>query len=76
MKNIGPIVKGVAAHPGNAKAKLRWLLVFGAAYLIFPIDLIPDVMPILGWADDLTILTMIAGHAIKVISTSKKKSRL
>jgi len=73
MKNIGPIVKSAAARPGDAKAKLRWLLIFGVAYLIFPIDLIPDIMPILGWVDDATLITMIGGYVAKTLMASKKK---
>ncbi len=72
MKNIVPIVKSASTHPGDAKAKLRWLLVFGAAYLIFPIDLIPDIIPILGFVDDATLITLIAGYAMKTMAGSKR----
>lgn len=33
-------------------------LVAGIAYVIVPIDLIPDNIPIAGWIDDLIVLTM------------------
>ncbi len=33
------------------------------AYFVFPIDLIPDVIPVLGISDDLTVLAMASGYA-------------
>lgn len=33
-------------------------LVLAVAYVISPIDLVPDIFPIVGWLDDLIILTM------------------
>lgn len=34
----------------------NWLLTFAIIYLILPADLIPDIIPILGKADDTSIL--------------------
>jgi uncharacterized membrane protein YkvA (DUF1232 family) len=30
-----------------------WIVAACAAYCIFPLDLIPDVIPFAGWSDDL-----------------------
>ena len=38
---------------------LKLLLGAGLAYLVTPIDLIPDVLPIIGQADDLTVLLLV-----------------
>jgi uncharacterized membrane protein YkvA (DUF1232 family) len=31
------------------------ILILALLYIISPIDLIPDVIPVLGWADDLAV---------------------
>lgn len=36
--------------------RAKWLLRFAFAYLLSPIDLIPDFIPIIGCLDDLVIL--------------------
>jgi uncharacterized membrane protein YkvA (DUF1232 family) len=51
----------------------KLVVVAGVAYLVFPIDLVPDVVPLLGWLDDLGVLGAaltffardVASHAAK-----------
>lgn len=38
----------------------KGLVVLGALYLFSPLDLIPDVVPLVGWLDDLGVLAAIA----------------
>ncbi len=43
------------AHP-----KYRWVIILGTlAYLLSPIDISPDVFPIIGWIDDGIVLTLL-----------------
>ena len=44
-------------HP-NKKESL--IMVFGLLYLVFPLDCIPDYIPIFGYFDDMTVLYLIA----------------
>jgi len=40
--------KGAIRHP-----KWRWAVILGTAfYLISPIDISPDIIPVVGWLDD------------------------
>ncbi len=62
--------------PTGAKATIA----LAVAYVFMPLDLVPDLLPILGWADDLTILTglimlayrMVPGEVMDEIRGRKK----
>lgn len=34
----------------------KMMIVIGAAYIVSPIDIVPDLMPLLGYGDDLAVL--------------------
>lgn len=56
------IVAFLAAYLNGHRRMTLWtvvLLVFGLIYVIFPVDVIPDVIPILGYADDLMVVRFI-----------------
>jgi uncharacterized membrane protein YkvA (DUF1232 family) len=52
------IVWGLVRDP-RTPLPLKGLLVAGLAYVAVPIDLVPDAIPILGQADDLTVLLLV-----------------
>jgi uncharacterized membrane protein YkvA (DUF1232 family) len=52
------VVWGLVRDP-RTPLPLKALLGAGLAYVVVPIDLIPDVIPILGQADDLTVLLLV-----------------
>ena len=52
------IVWGLIRDP-RTPLPLKGLLAAGLTYVIVPIDLIPDAVPILGQADDLTVLLLV-----------------
>jgi uncharacterized membrane protein YkvA (DUF1232 family) len=50
-------------------AKLPKLFLLGAiAYVVMPVDLIPDIAPIVGWLDDLGFATFAIGWVSKKAS--------
>ena len=46
---------------------VKILLVLGLAYLIYPLDFVPDQIPFLGLVDDLTIGTFLVALAIRLV---------
>ena len=47
--------KGAIRHP-----KWRWAVILGTAvYLVNPIDISPDIFPIIGWLDDGILATLL-----------------
>jgi len=34
------------------KLLMIFVVIFGLFYIIWPIDLIPDIIPVIGWVDD------------------------
>ena len=51
------------ATPTHVKA----LLVLAVLYVVSPIDLIPDVVPVLGWLDDIGVVTILLSTAQKLL---------
>ena len=52
------IVWGIVRDP-RTPIGLKGMLVAALAYVVFPVDLIPDAIPIIGQADDLTVLLLV-----------------
>ncbi|MBW4653647.1 MAG: DUF1232 domain-containing protein [Kaiparowitsia implicata GSE-PSE-MK54-09C] len=57
------VFKRLLGHP-----KYRWVIILGAiAYLISPIDISPDVFPVLGWIDDGVLATIVVTGLTQVL---------
>jgi uncharacterized membrane protein YkvA (DUF1232 family) len=58
------LVKRLATDP-NTPRSVRILLVLLLVYLALPIDLIPDFIPVLGYADDAIIIALVLRSATR-----------
>jgi len=46
---------------------LKALMLLVPAYLLSPVDLIPDVIPLLGWADDFIIVPLLVSWIVRML---------
>ncbi|MCS3904030.1 uncharacterized membrane protein YkvA (DUF1232 family) [Methylohalomonas lacus] len=58
IKAESSVWRCVAEHPGTPRSA-RWLLGLALFYLLSPVDLIPDWIPLLGQLDDLVIVPLL-----------------
>lgn len=47
--------------------RLKALMLLVPAYLLSPIDLIPDVVPLLGWVDDFIVVPLLVSFIVKLL---------
>ena len=58
------------------ESKYRWLIIAGTLlYLISPIDLLPDIIPIIGQVDDVLILTLLVSEVSQVLIDRVKMAK-
>lgn len=56
------------------KLKLGITVAVGILYLIVPIDLLPDAMPLIGWIDDIIAILLVIANAVRVTNKLKNKN--
>lgn len=42
-----------------SSAKLALIIAAGGLYVISPLDFVPDIFPIIGWLDDIGVITFV-----------------
>lgn len=52
-------------HDTSVPRAARWSLVALLGYLLLPVDLIPDVIPVLGIADDVILVALVLRYVIR-----------
>ncbi len=57
----------------NPKTR-TWIIILSILYIVSPIDLIPDFIPILGWIDDGVILSLLASELFRQLFSKKSPS--
>lgn len=63
VKSFYKWYKGALRHP-----QYRWLVMLGTlVYLVSPIDVVPDLFPIVGQVDDLMVLTLLLSELSQIV---------
>ena len=52
-------------HP-DTPAKAKWVALAALVYLVSPIDLLPDVLPLMGWVDELIVIPLLVQQALRL----------
>lgn len=55
-RDLGAMLSDMFRGQYSATLFTKLAMIFTVIYVLFPFDLLPDVIPVLGWADDATIL--------------------
>lgn len=64
--------RALIAHPETPRLA-RWFVGGALAYLLSPVDLVPDWIPVLGYLDDLLIVPGLIYAALMMIPPAVKK---
>lgn len=64
VPDVVRLVKRLAADPSVPRATRWWLLAL-LGYLLLPFDLVPDFIPVLGFADDAIVVAIVLRFAIR-----------
>ena len=57
-------------------SKYRWAIIIASAlYILSPIDLAPDFLPIVGWIDDGVVLTLLLTEVSAILMEKVKAKR-
>ncbi|MEM9002305.1 MAG: YkvA family protein [Cyanobacteria bacterium P01_F01_bin.86] len=55
-------------------SKYRWLIILGSlVYLISPLDISPDVFPIIGWIDDGLLASIVVTELTQMVLEQRRK---
>jgi uncharacterized membrane protein YkvA (DUF1232 family) len=52
----------------NAPLLPRLMALFAVFYVVFPLDIIPDVIPIIGWMDDVGVIALVVAWTARQVA--------
>jgi uncharacterized membrane protein YkvA (DUF1232 family) len=64
VPDVVRLARRLAADPTLPRGVRIWLAVL-VAYLVFPLDLVPDVIPVVGYADDAVIVALVLRSVVR-----------
>lgn len=65
LPDVLRLVRRLAADPALPRG-IRWRLLALLVYLALPIDLVPDVLPVVGYADDVLVVALVLRSVVRV----------
>lgn len=65
VPDVGRLLRRLAADPTLPRG-VRWRLSALLVYLVMPIDLVPDFIPVVGYADDAVIVALALRSVVRV----------
>ena len=70
LPDIVRLVRRLVADPAIPR-RTRWLVWALLGYLALPIDIVPDFIPVVGYADDAVITSLVLRHVIHTAGMAK-----
>jgi uncharacterized membrane protein YkvA (DUF1232 family) len=64
LPDLVRLMRGLARDPRVPRGS-KWLLGFAALWVISPIDLIPEFIPVVGPLDDVVMVALVLRHVLK-----------
>lgn len=64
LPDVVVLVRRLAGDRGLPRS-VRWRLVLLLGYLLLPVDLVPDVVPVVGWADDVVVAVWVLRSVVR-----------
>jgi uncharacterized membrane protein YkvA (DUF1232 family) len=65
VPDVVRLIRRLAADPELPRG-VRWRLTALLFYLVLPIDLIPDFIPVVGYADDAVVVALVLRSVVRV----------
>lgn len=71
------LLRSTAAYLQDPEVRLWRKLVgaVGVLYAVWPLDVIPDVIPLVGWLDDVGVLSVVTWFVVREIRRHGKRKR-
>ena len=64
LPDLVRLLKGLARDPRVSRGS-KWMLGFAALWVVSPIDLIPEFIPVAGPLDDIVVVALVLRHVLK-----------
>ena len=64
LPDLARLLKGLARDPRVPRGS-KWFLAFAALWVVSPIDLIPEFIPVAGPLDDIVVVALVLRHVLK-----------